>query len=128
MDAPTALRVLIVDESHEIADLTASFLQMSGYATAVAYDGVKAFHLARTFRPDGVVLAINLPGIDGFELARRLRLLPGPTNPLLIALNWKDGIDDMRQAKSSGLDHYFVKPVCPKEIVQVLAAMNPGGR
>jgi DNA-binding response OmpR family regulator len=47
MDAPTVLRVLIVDESHEIADLTASFLQIYGYATAVAYDGEKPYGVPR---------------------------------------------------------------------------------
>jgi two-component system CheB/CheR fusion protein len=128
MDAPTVLRVLIVDESHEIADLTALFLQICGHSTAVAYDGAKAFDLAKTFCPNPVVLEINLPGMEGFELARRLRRLPGPTKPLLIAVTWRDGIDDMRRAKSFGLDHSFVKPVNPKEIVKVLAAMNPGGR
>lgn len=127
MDAPTALRVLIVDEVHEIANLTALFLQTCGYTTAVAYDAEKAFDLATRFCPNVVVLALDLPGIDGFALARRLRRLPRPTKPLLVALTWMDDIDDIQRAKSSMLDHYFVKPVSPREIVKVLTAIYPGG-
>jgi DNA-binding response OmpR family regulator len=117
---------LVVDESHEIADLMALFLQGCGYATAVAYDGQKAFDLAKIFCPNAVVLALNLPGMDGLELAHRLRRMLVTTKPLLIALTSMDGLDDIRRAKSLGLDHYFVKPVNPDEIAKVLAELNPG--
>jgi CheY-like chemotaxis protein len=120
MDTSTVLRILVVDDVLEIADSMAMLLELSGYRTAAVYDGEHALEFAREFRPDAVVLNIGLPGIDGFELAHRLRRLPGLRKTLLIAVTGYDRETDIRRYRKSGIDRYFLKPVDPDEIKLVL--------
>ena len=84
---PLPLRVLIVDDFRDGADSLALLLKLWGYETAVAYDGPAALTLASAAPPAAALLDIGLPGVDGCEVARRLRTLPGTARALLIALS-----------------------------------------
>src|SRR5690606_286101 len=69
-------RVLVVDDHRDSADSLSAMLELMGQETATAYDGETAIELARRFRPDLILLDIGLPGLSGYDVARRLRLEP----------------------------------------------------
>ena len=103
-------RVLLVDDNRDFALSASWLLKLRGHEVELAFDGLQALEVARAFRPDVVLLDVNLPGIDGYELARRLRAEYGPAVLLIIisAYAWKSS---SRQAYESYIDHYFMKPV-----------------
>ena len=104
-----ACRVLVVEDHAESAEALLELLGMWGYEAQAAADGEEALGLLEGFRPDIVIADIGLPGIDGHELARRVRRLPGHRETLLIALTgYGDGADEFAE---SGFDHHLMKPV-----------------
>jgi CheY-like chemotaxis protein len=121
-EAP-ARRVLIVDDNRDLAVGSSAILRAQGHEVKVAFDGFKALEVARAFRPDVVLLDVNLPGIDGYELARRLRAEYGSDVSLIIIT-----ADDRDNADSQGcercVDHRFTKPVDFKILSDVLAVDN----
>ena len=106
-----ALRVLVVDDLRDGADSLALLLEIWGHRSAVAYTGESALEVAMTFRPDVVLLDIGLPGLDGFEVARRLRQLPGLARCRLMALTGNRQVDDLERSKEAGMDYHFLKPM-----------------
>jgi PAS domain S-box-containing protein len=107
----TARRVLVVDDNTDAAETLALMLQLAGHDTRTAPDGPSALALARTFRPEVVLLDIGLPGMDGHEVARRLRQERGCGGLLLIAVTGYGQAADKQQAREAGFDHYLVKPI-----------------
>ncbi len=105
------LRVLVVDDNEDIADLMVVALGAVGYEVAVARDGLGALDVARRERPDAVVLDLGLPGIDGFEVARRLRADPAFATVLLVALSGYGQASDRLLSEAAGIDVHLVKPV-----------------
>jgi two-component system CheB/CheR fusion protein len=97
--ASFALRVLVVEDSRDTADSLALLLRLWGHRSAVAYTGESALEVATTFRPDVVLLDIGLPGINGCEVAWRLRQLPGLARCRLMALTGNDNEDDVQRYK-----------------------------
>jgi CheY-like chemotaxis protein len=114
------LRILIVDDHHDAADMLAMMLRLGGYVTMTAYDGLEAVERARAEHPDVVLLDINLPGIDGFEAARRIRATEHGDKVRLAALTgWKrDG--DQDRAKEAGFDALMIKPVSYEELEKLI--------
>ena len=112
-------RVLIVDDNHDGADALALLLQVEGHQTHAVYDGPGALEIAPQFKPEVAILDIGLPGMNGYELARRLReLLP---NLVLVALSgWAVGAAPGR-ARDADFDHHLTKPVELKELTRILA-------
>lgn len=106
-----SLRVLVVDDNVDAAETLATFLDMSGMQTQVAHSGTAAHPAASSFRPDVVLLDIGLPGIDGYEVARRIRADDGLRGVLLIALTGWGAESDQRKATEAGFDHHLTKPV-----------------
>src|SRR5690606_20871319 len=78
-------RVLVVDDNHDTADSVGMLLESAGFATRVAYDGIAALEEAEAFRPEVVLLDIGLPGLDGYQVAERLRGDPRADGVKLIA-------------------------------------------
>jgi two-component system CheB/CheR fusion protein len=117
---PRALRVLVVDDVREHADTLSFLLQVWGYEALVAYDGRRALALAESHRPDVVVLDIGLPDMDGLEVARRLRELPGMAEALVVALTGYGSQALVERCRAAGIDRHFVKPMEPTELQQVL--------
>jgi two-component system CheB/CheR fusion protein len=108
---PRARRILVVDDNRETAETLALLLQTAGHGVDLAHDGLTALALASTRQPEVVLLDIGLPQMDGYEVARRLRRLPGLRKALLIALTGYGREEDRRRSREAGFDHHVVKPV-----------------
>ena len=121
----TPKRVLVVDDNEDGARLLARLLRSCGHQTTLAHDGPAALEAAIAHPPDVVLLDIGLPGMDGFEVARRLRELDGPNRALLVALTGYGREDDMRRSREAGFDHHMIKPVDPQALSDLLACHRP---
>ena len=104
-------RVFVVEDNLDAASTLVDLLRIWGYEAEAVHDGLVAVELAATFRPDVVLLDIGLPGIDGYEVARRLRGKPDLAHPLIIAVTGYGQESDRKQAREAGFDHHLVKPV-----------------
>jgi CheY-like chemotaxis protein len=105
-------------------------LELDGYEVATAADGPQALEIAQAKTPAAALIDIGLPGIDGYEVARRLRALTGPS-ALLVALTGYSDPDDRRRAAEAGFDAHVVKPVDPDELTRLLGRLGtpgPGSR
>jgi len=115
------LRVLVVDDNADAADSLALLLRLHGHDVRVAHDGLGALALAPAFRPELIFLDIGMPGMDGYEAARRLRRLPGLQRVRLAALTGWGQQEDRRRSKEAGFDVHLVKPVDPAALEGLLA-------
>ncbi|HYE36139.1 chemotaxis protein CheB [Methylocaldum sp.] len=109
-------RILVVDDNADTAESTALLLQLEGHEVQTAYDGPDAVEAAKTFHPQIVLLDIGLPGLDGYEVARRLRALPELGTPLLVAMTGYGQAEDHDRSQAAGFDEHLVKPVAPDQI------------
>jgi signal transduction histidine kinase len=113
-DVPVAAaccRILVVDDNLDAADSLAMLLNLGGHETRVAPDGPTALGIAPTFRPHAVFLDIGLPGMDGYEVARRLRQESATARSVLVAITGYGQHEDRRRSEAAGFDHHLVKPV-----------------
>ncbi|MES2512127.1 MAG: response regulator [Pseudomonadota bacterium] len=110
-------RVMVVDDLAASADTLQVLLEMEGFDVRVANDGVAALELARQFRPEVVILDIGLPGMDGFEVARRLREQPESKHTVLIALTGYGEAESRLRSRQAGFDHHIVKPADIDELL-----------
>jgi len=104
-------RVLIVEDNIDAADALAVLVQLLGHSADVAYDGRGALEALERIRPDVMLIDIGLPDIDGFEVARRARLLPAGEKMLLAALSGYGQDGDKQRAREAGFDHHLTKPI-----------------
>jgi CheY-like chemotaxis protein len=118
----TRLRVLVADDVRDAADSLCLLLRAWGYEPLAAYDGPSALRAAPTFRPDVFILDLAMPGLDGLELARRLRAAPEFARALLIALSGYAKGQDAEAARAAGFDHHLAKPAEADELHRLLAA------
>jgi two-component system CheB/CheR fusion protein len=103
-------QVLVVDDCSDTALTYGLILQAEGYAVHVAYAGAQALQLAASTRPDVVLLDLDMPGLDGLEVCRRLRTEDPDGRILVIAISgWTDEVH-RRMALQVGFDHYLIKP------------------
>lgn len=114
------MRILVVDDNHDAADSVTEVLLLDGHNVRTAYDGRAGLIEATAFAPQVAVLDIGLPKLDGVELARALRLLPGEP-AFLIACTASDDDLTRRRMLDAGFDHIFIKPVV---MGLLLAAVN----
>ena len=105
------VRVLVVDDNVDGARLIAEALEAVGHDTRVAFDGPGALSLAEQFRPDIALLDLGLPLMDGYELARRLRVLLDGVEPLLVAVTGYGQPSDYDRSRAAGFEAHIVKPV-----------------
>ena len=120
-------RLLVVDDNHDIADSTALLLAMRGHAVETAYDGGSALEKVQRSDTDTVVLDISMPGISGYEVARRIRALPDGQHIHLIAVTGNSQPHDRSLAHDAGIDDHLVKPVDFETLEDVIAS-PPAGR
>lgn len=106
-----AVRVLLVEDNEDGARTLAAILELHGHRVRVAGDGLTALEVAREFAPEVVLADIGLPGIDGYELARRLRLEPGMEEVKLIAVTGYGQPEDESKAEAAGFDRHLTKPI-----------------
>jgi two-component system CheB/CheR fusion protein len=104
--------MLVVDDNVDGAQSLARLLGLIGHEVRIGHDGPEALEAAAGFRPEVVLLDIRLPGgMDGYEVARRLRAQPGLEQTLLVALTGYGGEEDRERAREAGFSAHFVKPV-----------------
>ncbi|HEX8785801.1 MAG TPA: ATP-binding protein, partial [Telluria sp.] len=115
------LRVMVVDDNVDAAQMLAALLEVQGHAVSVEYDAEGALERARRERPDVLLLDIGLPDMDGYELARRLRAQPESAGATLVALTGYGQNQDREEAHQAGFDHYLVKPADLGQVNEVLA-------
>lgn len=114
------LRILVVDDLRDAADSLAMLIRLWGHEVDVAYSAPDALDVAAVNQPDVVLLDIGLPRMDGYEMARRLRQLPGMAQALLNAVSGFGREADIQRCKEAGIDCYFLKPADPIELHKVL--------
>jgi two-component system CheB/CheR fusion protein len=106
-----ASRFLVVDDSVDIADSTATLLSLQGYTVQIATSGEQALQIAREFVPDFVLLDLGMPGLDGYSVARHMRSEKDFDGAVLIAVSGYGSDEDRRKAKEAGFDFHFTKPL-----------------
>jgi CheY-like chemotaxis protein len=121
--APPMLRVLVVDASPDAVMSLQLLLQSWGYEACVAVDGPTALELGDSFRPDIVILDIALPGMDGYELAKRLRK-PNSETPLILAHSGYCSDADMCRSLKAGFVAHLAKPADPEDVRKILVILE----
>lgn len=119
--AETPMKVLVVDDNADAARMLALFLEASGHVVLVEHSSRRALECALSERPDACVLDIGLPGMDGNELARRLRAHAETAGALLVAVSGYGQETDRQKAYAAGFDHHFIKPVDAEKLNALLA-------
>ena len=116
-------RILIVDDNRDAANTLGGLLQMIGADVRVVYDGPAALEVLRAFRPSVVMLDLGMPGMDGYEVAQRIRAQPDLSGTTLIALTGWGEASDRRRTQEAGFRHHLVKPVDVSAMQAVLTSL-----
>jgi two-component system CheB/CheR fusion protein len=104
-------RILLVDDNHDVGDALRGLLAALGHEVVVTRDGADALARVRDVRPEIVLLDINLPDMDGYELARRMRAMDATRSALIFALTGFGQPDDLRRSLEAGIDRHLTKPI-----------------
>ena len=126
--AAPGTRVLVVDDNEDAANSLAMLLDAEGIEHRVVHDGPSALAAADAFRPDVVLLDIGMPGMDGYEVARRLRAQPLHAHARLVALTGWSYEQDQARSRAAGFDHHLRKPAHIDELMALLASIDPLSR
>jgi PAS domain S-box-containing protein len=124
-DAPAlGLRLLVVDDNGDAAASLSTLLQLQGHEVRIADNGPIALEIAAAFRPDMLFLDLGMPGMDGYEVARRVRKTPGlETTPITALTGWGQ-IEDRRRTAEAGFNHHLVKPPDLLTLTNLLAELK----
>jgi CheY-like chemotaxis protein len=117
---PRQRRILIADDNRDSAETLAALLRMEGHEVTSVHDGPVALTAFNELKPDVALLDIGMPGLTGYEVARKMRQSNAKTPLTLIAITgWGQDIDKER-AFAAGFDHHLTKPVDPQRLVELL--------
>ena len=117
---PAPLRVVVVDDNADLAESLALMLRFMGNEVLPFCDGQSALDAIADFAPDLVILDIGMPGMNGYALARQLRITSAAGSPYIVALTGWGGPEDRMQSRAAGINEHLVKPVEPKALDRVL--------
>jgi len=117
------MRVLVVDDYMDTALTLVKLLEISGHDVRMAADGFQALEVARQWQPHCVLLDIGMPGMDGYQLAKRLRNEAGLSKARIVAFSGYT--KDVSRFEDSGIDHYLIKPVSLANLREVLDGKPP---
>lgn len=117
------VRVVVVDDVRAMAESLAALLEVDGYKVRMAANGDEALQVIAQYQPHCVMLDIDMPGIDGRELANRLRSSYGDAIVLIAVTGWGDA-DDRLTNKFARFDHYLRKPFTPQQLRKVLPPVH----
>jgi CheY-like chemotaxis protein len=117
-----AVRILVVDDNADSCATLATFLRLQGYGVQTVHSGSLALQMARSTRPNVVLLDIGLPGLSGYDVARVLRQEFADDVMQLVAITGYGRDEDVRQAQEAGFDMHFLKPVDPVELDRFIAS------
>lgn len=124
---PSGRRVLVVDDNEDAAELLTELLRRRGHDARSAHDGHAALELGRAFAPELVFCDLGMPGMDGVEVARRLRSEPATRGATLVALTGWGGEAARRRTADAGFDRHLIKPVEFAALEEILASSVPRG-
>ena len=116
-------RLMVIDDNKDAAESMSMLFELWGHEVICAYDGRGALETAAKYRPDAVFLDIGLPGMDGYEIAERLRELPESARTVLVAITGYGQDEDRRRSREAGIDHHLVKPVSPETLHKLLDSL-----
>ena len=119
--------MLLVDDHNDSRRMLGLVLTLSGHEVLESGNGIEAIHVASSEHPDVAIVDIGLPGIDGLEVARRLRANPGTCSIGLIALSGYGQEEDRRCALEAGFDLHLVKPVEAARLSETIARFGAAG-
>ncbi len=123
--APQAVsprRILVVDDYPTVAESLSKMLQLKGHEVKTTFDGPSALEVVSTFRPEVILLDIGLPGMDGYELAERIRKDAETAAVLLIAMTGYGQDEDRQRSQSAGFDYHLTKPVDHTTLFDLIAS------
>jgi len=120
----TGCRVLVVDDSKDAAAMLAMLLEASGHDVRMAHDGPTALKATIDDRPDVVLLDIGLPGLDGFEVAKRIRQQPALKHIVLVAVTGYGQESDRERSHDAGFDYHLIKPADFDKLQEILATVS----
>lgn len=120
-NASPPLRIMVVDDNSDAANMLAALAQEMGHTTQVCYSGTQAISSAQAFFPQVVLLDIGLPDINGYEVARRVRAIPGMEKSILVALTGYGASEDVEKAIAAGFDQHLLKPATKQQLLDVFA-------
>ena len=124
--ASRALRVLVVDDNVDTVLGFSLLLKAQGHDVRTAYSGLDVVRIAAEFHPHVIMLDIGLPGLNGYEVAKQIRVQPEGKSILLIALTGYGQDSDRRTSTEAGFDHHLVKPARFEQLLQILATVKVG--
>jgi len=113
-------RVLIVDDNLDILETTSLLLELAGFQTVAVEDPLKAVALAEGLRPDALILDIQMPHMDGYELCERIRATDWGASLLIIAMSGRSDAQHRRHASACGFNMQFTKPVDPSMLTRAI--------
>jgi CheY-like chemotaxis protein len=114
-----------VEDNPDAREALRAVLELEGHVVAAAVDGADGVELAAAFRPEIAFVDLALPGLDGYEVARRLRAQDRGKKIVLVALTGRGQPEDRRLAQAAGFDGYLVKPVVPEQLFDLIARVPP---
>lgn len=117
-------RLIVVDDNKDAATSLAMLLRLKGHEVKTANNGPEAIEMAISFRPDLIFLDIGMPGMDGYEVARRLRQQPGLDAIVLAALTGWGQQEDRRRTAEVGFDYHLVKPLNQSELMSIVSKLS----
>ncbi len=121
---PSSLKVLVVDDNVDAAEILALLLKTEGHDVRTAYTGPTAVAAAIDYNPNVVLLDIGLPGLDGHQVAKRIRQQPANKETVLVALTGYGQESDRQQSQAAGFDHHLVKPADFGKVLEILATLK----
>lgn len=113
-------RILIVDDNQDSTDSLALLLQLEGYTVELVYDGIEALRMAEWRKPEVILLDLGIPKLNGYEVARQLRLQPWGKSMVLIAHTGWGTKEDIQRSQDAGFDYHLTKPVDPVVLMELL--------
>src|ERR671931_1189561 len=121
------LRIVVADDDPDTVRTLRLLLEEEGHEVKTASDGPAAFYAVRDFGADVLLLDISMPGMNGFEVAQKLRERYGSAKPTLIAITGRDSAADRSFARSTGFDHHVAKPYEPQQLLALIERLaRPG--
>jgi PAS domain S-box-containing protein len=124
LPSASTLRILLVEDNPDSAEMMSFLLKLSGHEVRTARDGPEALEVARAFHPEAVLCDIGLPGMNGYEVAERLREQPALRHTPLIALTGYGQEEARRRSREAGFDYHLVKPVEPEALGALLDSLR----
>jgi CheY-like chemotaxis protein len=119
-------RILVVDDNADAARTLATLLAFDGHQAEAVFDGAEAVAAAERLRPEVLFIDLNMPALDGYELAKRLRALPWGRAATLVALTGMGQQSDIELARAAGFDIHLTKPADPERVSRIAAGSDGG--